>query len=355
VVNVSTKHVVLAAQAVIALVSGCGGHRATGTAEIAVDGSKPIDDRRFVRIGGIEQWITIKGSRRDNPIVLFLHGGPGLAATPYADQVFGDWLAHFTVVQWDQRGAGRTYARTGPSIESTMTIDRMVQDGIEVTQFVERHLGQNKIILLGGSWGSILGVLMVKARPELYCAYVGTAQVVGMKQNLAASYPRVLEMARAAGDTEVIDALTAIGPPPWASARAVVTALRSAGHLEAKTIAPFITRISPEYASERERVDREAAANLNFIHFLGETLSGPLMAVDLPALGTRFEVPVVIVHGAKDLKTTPEVTRAYFDRIEAPYKQLLLEPDTGHELSRASTDLMRKVLDETVAPLCRRR
>src|SRR5512142_1882859 len=99
----------------------------------------------FIRIGGTDQWVTIKGVDRDNPVVLFLHGGPGDAYSPYADSLFAGWDKDFTVVQWDQRGAGRTYGKNGPSIEPTMTVERMVQDGIEVATFLTKHLHQRKI------------------------------------------------------------------------------------------------------------------------------------------------------------------------------------------------------------------
>src|SRR5262245_55171799 len=122
----------------LALASGCSHGGAPGSTTPAIGGATPVAERRYVRIGGIDQWITIRGKRRDNPILLVLHGGPGYAWSPFADQVFGaDWTEHFTVVQWDQRGAGRTFSKTGPSIASTMTVERMVQDGIEVTQFLE--------------------------------------------------------------------------------------------------------------------------------------------------------------------------------------------------------------------------
>jgi len=89
---------------------------------------RSVHQEMFVRIGGIDQWITIKGNDQENPVVLFLHGGPGDALSPYADAFFQGWERDFTLVQWDQRGAGRTYSKNGTSIESTLTIERMVQD-----------------------------------------------------------------------------------------------------------------------------------------------------------------------------------------------------------------------------------
>jgi pimeloyl-ACP methyl ester carboxylesterase len=178
-----------------------------------------VNEEMFIRIGGIEQWITIKGDDRKNPVVLFLHGGPGDALSPYADAMFGGWEKDFTLVQWDQRGAGRTYGKSGPSIEPTMTVERMTQDGVEVAEFLTKHLNKKKIIIYGGSWGSILGIYMAHARPDLFYAYVGDAQMVNTRKNESATYARVLEMARAAGDQQAIAALTAIGPPPWDSLR----------------------------------------------------------------------------------------------------------------------------------------
>jgi pimeloyl-ACP methyl ester carboxylesterase len=140
---------------------------------------KPIKEEMFVRIGGIDQWITIKGADRNNPVVLFLHGGPGDAWSPFADALFGGWEKEFTLVQWDQRGAGRTYGKSGPSIEPTMTIERMAQDGIEVAEFLTKHLNKKQIIIEGASWGSILGINMAHARPDLFYAYVGVAQLAG--------------------------------------------------------------------------------------------------------------------------------------------------------------------------------
>ena len=103
-----------------------------------------VNEEMFVRIGGIDQWITIKGDDRTNPVVLFLHGGPGDALSPFADAMYVGWGSEFTLVQWDQRGAGRTYAKSGPSIEPTMTVQRMADDGIEVAEFLTKYLNKKE-------------------------------------------------------------------------------------------------------------------------------------------------------------------------------------------------------------------
>ncbi|HSP17288.1 MAG TPA: alpha/beta hydrolase [Thermoanaerobaculia bacterium] len=307
---------------------------------------QPVREQMFVPIGGIDQWITIKGQNRRNPVVLFLHGGPGNAYSPYADGMFRGWDQDFTLVQWDQRGAGRTHAKNGTAIEPTMTVERMVQDGVELAEFLTRHLHKGKIILAGGSWGSILGIYMVHARPDLFSAYVGEAQMVNWQKNVSASYARVLELARASDDQEAIAALTAIGPPPWDSLSKWPRFRKWQRAYQAKkaTAAPPVLTRSPEYDSPEERATDAEADDFSFLHFVGLTMSGPITRIDLPALGTRFAIPILMIQGQDDLVAVPELAKAYFDSIDAPRKKFYLVPGTGHEGSPALLSLLRKVL-----------
>jgi pimeloyl-ACP methyl ester carboxylesterase len=314
-----------------------------------------VNEETFVKIGGIDQWITIKGDDPRNPVVLILHGGPGDASSPFADSMFGGWKKNFIVVQWDQRGAGRTYSKSGRSIEPTMTVERMVQDGIEVSQFLAAHLNKKKIIIVGGSWGSILGIYMAHARPDLFYAYVGMAQLVNMRKNQSASYARILELAHAAGDQQAITALTAIGPPPWDSDSISQWRIYRKWELtyQAKraTASPAPSNISAAYASPEERAQWAAADDFSFVHFFGLKLSGPLENVDLPALGTDFAIPIFIVQGQEDLTALPGLAKIYFDSIKASRKQFYLVPGTGHEPSVPQLDLTLKILTEQVRPL----
>ena len=110
--------------------------RERNTRDYAITSPKGIDEPKYVEIGGIEQWITIRGEDRSNPLLLFLHGGPGDATNPWGYAGFRSWLQHSTVVQWDQRGAGRTFEKSGPSVAPTITIERMTEDGIELAEWL---------------------------------------------------------------------------------------------------------------------------------------------------------------------------------------------------------------------------
>jgi len=125
----------------------------------------------YIQIGGIEQWIQFGAQAPDHPVLLFLHGGPGGTSVPVA-AAWRSWEDHFTVVHWDQRGAGRTFRKNGESGCGRLTIELMVKDGIEVAEFLISHLAQPKILLVGHSWGTALGIHMLKRRPELFSAFV---------------------------------------------------------------------------------------------------------------------------------------------------------------------------------------
>src|SRR5271165_3066079 len=240
-------------------------HKALAQSSPVTTPKVQLREEGFVQIGGIGQWITIKGDDKRNPVSLFLHGGPGDAWSPFADSWFGPWEKDFTLVQWDQRGAGRTYGKAGPSI------DRMVQDGIEVSDYLAKHLGKKKIILVGGSWGSILGIYMAKQRPDLFYAYIGMAQLVNERANQAASYARVLQLAHAAGDQKTASALETLGPPPWDSLRKWPVFHKALLAYQAKrvTAASPATAIDPAYASPAERAQYDEADDFSWIHFFG--------------------------------------------------------------------------------------
>src|SRR4051795_1885418 len=142
--------------------------RTRNAKQFAITSAKGIDEASYVRVGGIEQWVTIRGQDRVNPVLLFLHGGPGDVTNPWTFVMFSPWETDFTVVQWDQRGAGRTLRKSGTAVAPTMTLDRMAQDGVELTEYLCQHLGKNKIIVVAHSFGTILGLRMVRARPDLF-------------------------------------------------------------------------------------------------------------------------------------------------------------------------------------------
>lgn len=314
----------------------------------------PVNEESFVKIGGIEQWVTIKGACRDNPVVLVLHGGPGNPMTPYADALYGAWEKDFTMVQWDQRGAGKTFGRNHD--ESALTVEGMAQDGVEVAAYLTAHLNQKKVVLMGGSWSSVLGVHMARARPELFHAYITTGQLVRNPDNLISSHQKVLTLARAAGDTATVATIEALGSPPWTNPRAFGILRRATRVYEAKTATPapkaWWAPAAP-YATDKALADYEGGEDFSYIQFVGMKGDGMLSRIDLPALGLDFAIPMFFVQGAADLVTTPEVARRYYDSITAPKKAWRLVTDAGHDPNESLLAAQHDILMTQVLPLTR--
>jgi len=272
----------------------------------------------YISIGGIDQWIQFGGAA-DAPILLYLHGGPGGTSVPVAE-AWKPWEEHFTVVHWDQRGAGRTFARNGEAGCGRLTISRMVADGLEVAAFLAAHLGKRKLVVVGHSWGSVLGIYMLKQRPELFAAYVGTGQLVNKRRNEEYNYRRQLAQAERSGNTEALAALRAIGPPPFADREAVKVLRQWADVLaegDGDSAQPRPTVIAPDYSRD------EVPHLMRGAEFSRRELYDELETVDLPSLGLTFPVPFFVFQGTCDQATPVELAEEYFAAIEAPHKEFV--------------------------------
>lgn len=315
-------------------------------------GQRQIDQEGYVRIGGIEQWVTIKGNDCSNPVILFVHGGPGNPNTVYAKLPYAAWEKDFTLVQWDQRGAGRTFIRNPAIADDTLTIEALAKDGTDLASHIARHLNTKKVILFGSSWGSALAVHMVSARPELFSAYIGTGQLVSGRENESASYGKLIALARTAGDAKTVAALEALGQPPWTNPRNPGAFRRLSRVYEAKTTAPAPKSwwaLAPEYATEKMQADYERGEEYSWIQYVGMKGGGMHATLDLYKLGAEFKVPVFMIQGEQDLVTTPDVARRYFDTIRAPRKEYFLLPATGHDPNPAMIEAQFNIL-KTLIP-----
>jgi pimeloyl-ACP methyl ester carboxylesterase len=241
-------------------------------------------------------------------------------------------------VQWDQRGAGRTYGRKPPAEDTPLTLEQMTADGIAVAEYLTRHLGKRKVLLWGSSWGSMLGIHMAHARPDLFEAYVGTAQIVDYRATQAAAYVRLLALARAAGDTDSAGKLAALGAPPWTNPRHFGVMRRVVRKYEALATDPAPRawwRPAPLYATPQAEADYTGGEDYSFIHFVGMHGDGMFSRYDLYRMGTRFELPMFFVHGQEDLLGPVDIARRYVDAISAPSKTFVAVPRAGHDPNEA--------------------
>jgi len=321
--------------------------------DYAITSPNGIDDARYVELGGIPQWITIRGEDRGNPLLLFLHGGPGDATNPWGYAAFWSWLKHFTVVQWDQRGAGRTLGRNGSALGPTITIDRMVQDGVELAEYLRKTQQKEKILLVGHSWGSILGVFMAKARPELFYAFVGTGQVADPGQNYAVAHAALLEKAKALGETRAIRELQEVGPPPYSDGRGYAVQRKWSNLLEgADRFLPSTFGLAlgaPGYTL------RDVNDWLDGQGLSAERLVPATSALEARALGGDFALPVFVIQGAEDFTTPTSLAGAFVSSIRAPAKAFVPIEGGGHFAVFMKPDVFLKEIASLALPLAKDR
>jgi pimeloyl-ACP methyl ester carboxylesterase len=314
-----------------------------------------VDERLKLRIGGIDQWVSIRGRDRRNPILLFLHGGPASVVMPVSYTFQSGWEDYFTVVQWDQRGAGKTYAaNTEAQMSPGMTAAGMTDDAAQLVQYLRRHYGKRKIFLLGHSWGTVLGTRLARQHPDWFHAYIGVGQVVNMLRNEEIGFAYALREAKADHNDQAIRELEAMmpypGTPPMTIGR---IATRSkwetyyGGVAHGRRDFSFYAdaeELSPDYSqTELEAIGKGSA--YTFRHLLQ-----PLFDIDLDNT-TRFECPVILFVGQHDYTTSHELAEQWFERVQAPSKRLVLFADSAHMpmLEQPGRFLMHLVTD--VLPL----
>ena len=330
--------------AIVAILVCCEAGYAQTPIPVAVP-AEGINEQRYIRIGGIDQWVDIQGRRRSNPVLLVLHGGPGSTWDPFTT-LFDSWEEHFTIVYWSQRGAGRTFQRTGERVAASMTIDRMVEDGIEVAEFVRAYLGPRRVVALGHSWGTVLGVRMVLRRPDLFAAYVGTGQIVSGVKGEQAGYEEVLRRAVAAGRTDAVAELRAIGVPPYDDINKMIVERRWAGVFDTPSDAAFNSQWKnpPEFSVDAAAERQRAWLFSNFVMFGKTRQDGPLMQVDFNSSALRFGVPMIFIQGDADHITPTSLVADYVARISAPKKVLVRLDGGGHNAVFAMRDQFLRVM-----------
>jgi pimeloyl-ACP methyl ester carboxylesterase len=316
----------------LALVGVSSGCSSTSTPPIvdasgqAVAGS--VATLEPVTLGGVEQWILIRGRSASSPLVLKLHGGPGQAEMATAP-LNGLLEQDFLVVEWDQRGAGKS-ADVSPG---TLTMAQIVSDTVELSAFLLKRFHQDRLILVGHSWGSAVGLQAVQRAPGMYRAFVSTGQMTNFPDAVSAGYRTLREQARREGDTALEVELDALGEPPYVGPEGKGKRQKYVGLLDRSRhlwhAESGFDRVRWMLASEEyswfEKLTFNRAAETSF-----DALLPDLLKLDLRSLVPRVEVPVYFVAGRHDLMSPPPVAFAYFSRLEAPSKDWVWFEKSAH-------------------------
>lgn len=293
-----------------------------------------IQENYKLRAGGIDQWVYARGHDAENPVILFVHGGPASPLSPTLWQFQRPLEEYFTMVTWDQRGAGRTFLTVDPaSIADTIRIDRYVSDAIEIAEAIRQRYHKQKLILMGHSWGTVVGMSAALERPDLFHAYVGIGQVINTKTNERLSFEYGLDQARKTNNAEAIRDLESIAPYPgdkpitreriiiarkWPQYFGGLTAYRNSS-------AYFFSAplLSPEY--EPGDVSAIDAGN---VFTLGKILPA-FLEVDFATV-REFPIPVVMFMGRHDYTTPSQPTEQWLNAVQAPYKRGVWFENSAH-------------------------
>ena len=322
----------------------------------AIRSPNGINRLEHVRIGGIDQWMEVRGQDVNNPILLFIHGGPGIAFIPLAGSFQTPWEKYFTVVQWDQRGAGKTYASNDKAVQRrTLTVPQMEQDALEVVDYLRDRFGRKKIFVVGHSWGSILGLWLAQQHPERLYAYVGTRQVVNMEKNDEIAYQDALRQARNTHNEQAIKELEGIAPypPPTIDMQKESIARYWEGQFSG------LPPSGPDFTDVR-RILRDVvsapqyslADDLGFIHgqsFSLEVLVPKMGRIDFGQSGLDLRTPVFFFEGRHDPFCPASLIWQYEETITAPQKGFIWFENSGHfpffeEPQKFTDELVRQVL-----------
>lgn len=308
-----------------------------------------------VELNGSQQWITIRSQNVNNPVLLFLAGGPGGSELPFVRHVLGGLEEHFVVVNWDQPGAGKSY---GAVPSEQLTVARFVADAHALTELLRTRFHQEKIYVMGESWGTVLGTLLVQQYPTLFYAYIGAGQRTSVHEDDVLGYEFALAEVAKQGNTKLLEQLRTNGPPPYTGWNMALKNMdylnvlnayaREQAHAEATGHDLMGDAIT---GSEYGLLDK-----FNWIRGLWEGFTQvypQLDVIDLGTQATKLEVPVYFLQGRWDLVEMGSLLERWYAVLDAPHKEIIYFENSGHtphswEPSKVVDVLVNQILPQTI-------
>ncbi len=310
-----------------------------------------IEELQSLDVNGCTEWLSIRGRDRRNPVLLYLHGGPGSPTMPEAWTFQRPWEDYFTVVQWDQRGAGKTYASNDPqAIAPTMTAEQMIADTEHVVAYLLKHLDKQRLFALGHSWGSFPGMELARRHPEWLHAYIGTGQMIDTQRSEAEGYEFALQQARIDKNSKALRELKALAPYPgpigtltvdrigvqrtWVIYYGGLTYRRRSFDYDSDA-----WKFSPQYTDRDLRLtDKGSLFSLN--HLLGVVERTNFESV------RELRCPIFIFQGKHDYETSWSVVNQWFARLRAPRKGFVTFEESAHmSMLEQPGEYLRKLVD----------
>lgn len=314
-----------------------------------------ISEKLFIEVNGINQGMFIRGENPGNPVILYLHGGPGTPLLPFISYLEKNERLekYFTVCYWDQRGSGMTY--TSSTDPLTMTLEQMIEDTRKVTEYLKSRFGQDKIYLMGHSWGSYLGVKVIEKYPEDYLAYIGVGQLSNQKESERLAYDYMLQYAKKSSDKTVVEKLSKIDPHTESfpdndyliKVRTTIINKYGIGMLhEGVTTGKMIKCLTLfKGYSVPEKINFLRGADFSMDHLFQKVMHDNLFESS-----SVFEVPFYILQGEYDYQVSHTLAKKYLDTIKAPKKAFFTFTNSAHspnmEEPEKFVQTVRKIAEE---------
>jgi pimeloyl-ACP methyl ester carboxylesterase len=294
-------------------------------------------------IGGINQWISIMGNSKKD-LCLFLHGGPGFAEMPIFNSFCEDLANDLLIVTWDQRGAGKSYS---PFIKAdSMNLDQFISDAFEVICHLKTRFNKEKIYLIGHSWGSALGILLVQKYPQHFHAYIGVGQIGNWAKGETLSYQFTLNEAKRLNKKSAIRKLYKVGYPPF-NWKKVITQrqllLKLGGSLYLKN---NYNELIYRFVFSEEYSILDLVKLLLGLRFSLKNLWYGFTKINLLEKVPEVQVPVFFLLGKHDYQVPFQASVEYFEHIKAPKKELFWFEKSGHTPMYEETEKFIKTIQQ---------
>jgi len=290
-----------------------------------------IAELREIELNGRKQWISLRGWDKTAPVLLFLAGGPGGTQMAAVRHELAELEKHFVVVNWDQPGSGKSYYATNTQ---KLTVPTYIEDGHALTEYLKERFSQEKIYLIGESWGSALGIFLVHEYPESYHALIGTGQMVDFVETERMDYAKAMEIAKNNGDTALIEKLTANGEPPYYGKDVTWKSAVYLNYLNSYMASNPGIR-NPGYNTLRDIGSSEYGLmdKINFIRGIINTFGHvyqQLYDIDMRTDYTKLNVPIYFFLGRYDINAPTVLVEEYEQVLNAPDKGIVWFEYSGH-------------------------
>ncbi|MEZ2414499.1 alpha/beta fold hydrolase [Muriicola sp. E247] len=320
----------------------------SGCRNISSNKEAPViqSEEQYLNLGGVEQYIEIYKSADNNPVLLLVHGGPAWPQTPQFRYLHKEIANKFTVVLWEQRGAGKSYLKN--KTPGNISLDQIIDDGQELIKIIKDKLNVEKIYLAGYSWGSIVGLKMVEENPADFYAYIGIAQLINKKRGMEISKDWLRENDTIHKDIDAIAVLDSLD-------NNLIPDNQEAGMKLYQLVYKYGGAVyNQEAGIEVEKAQNHYDDYKNYdwygvYRYSSQFLADDLFSTDFRSL-KKLRVPVYLILGRHDWNVPSVLALEWYENLDAPEKKIIWMENTAHGTLDEDPDDFKRIMLEMILP-----